>query len=92
MRHPDSANSSPSARLDAARAVALDQPGHVGAGDEHEVVARGKPVAERPECLAERALDRVALGRAADLAADRDAEADVVLALGGGSPASRGKA
>ena len=80
---PDSAKSSPSARLDAARAVALDQAGHVRAGDEHEVVALGQALAERPERLAERALDRVSLRCAADLAADRDAEADVGLAVGG---------
>ena len=77
--------------LDAAGAVALDQPGHVGAGDEHEVIVLGEPLAEGPECLAEGALDRVSLGRAADLAAHRNAEADV-LALGGRSSSSRGKA
>ena len=52
-----------------------------GTGDEDEVVLGGQPVGERPERLAQGALDAVAVDGAADLAADRDSEAHVALLL-----------
>ena len=52
-----------------------------GAGDEDEVVARRQPVGEAPEGLAQGPLDPVAVDRAADLAADRDAEPHVLALL-----------
>ena len=59
----------------------FDQAGDVAAADEDEVVAVGKPVGESPERLAHRPLHLVAIDRTADLAADRDAETDLVVGL-----------
>ena len=66
---------------DAAAALALDQVADLRAGDDDEVVALRQPVGEAPEGLAQRPLDLVALDRAADLAADRDAEPHVFALL-----------
>src|SRR5215216_3496227 len=58
----------------AIRPFPLQEPGYVGAGDEHEVVLSGDPGAQRPESLSQRALNGISLYGAADLAAHRDAE------------------
>jgi len=63
------------------RAFPVDQAGDVAAADEDEVVAVGKPVGESPERLAHRPLHLVAIDRTADLAADRDAETDLVAGV-----------
>ena len=62
-------------------ALALEQLRELRAGDEDEVVFLGQPVAQAPEGLAQRPLDPVAVDRAADFAAGRDAQPHVALAL-----------
>ena len=62
------------------------RPADVWTGDEDEVVIARQLGVERPERLAQRPLDRVSLDRAADLAADRDPEPDLV----GGRLSARG--
>ena len=75
---PSSSRSSSSA---SSRSNAVESPGVRKLGGarrvrRHVVVVAGRPVDQRPERLAEQALDAVALDRTTDPAPDRDAEPD----------------
>ena len=74
-------------RLTASVPPPLDQGADLRPGDEDEVVLGRQLLRQPPERLAQGPLDAVALDRAADLAADRDAEPDIggVAVAGGGS-------
>ena len=68
---------------DPVRAPTLDQAGCVGTRDENEVVPMRKRVVQRPERLSQCPLHCISLYGAADLAAHRDAEADLILIVVG---------
>src|SRR5665811_2481902 len=65
------------ARPDPVGTLSLDQFADLHPRHDDEIMPRRKPVGDAPEGLAQRPLDTVAVDRAADLAAHRDAEPDI---------------